>query len=527
MLIAVFIVAVVWTQWNLATHYLKVINTHDDLKNSLYSFVRQDGIDIGKSARSHLQNYVGQIYSKEEPSFPAVFTAVDEQHLHNGRVIRELSHRVLSRNIAQSNVIVVSPNYREVGVHDEKSKQLLSTDPVYYIARDAIQQGHTTHLIPSSTDFANGWVDNKHSRYNSTSVGWILLAYFATQDLDFAFDNTPTIDDILSPSNEAVELWLSQTTITYIVFPIQATAKVQLSSILTNEDYAYEMDYTVDKTITMLGLDAAQTLLRSNYKLQLLSSSHYFDAEDPTFYYGPNALFQNRKQLHRFLYQRITEILRAEARNLRKARRDANTKIDNDQEVLEVHFHALLFATQGLDLAIPARSSYVDVGNHMVCKGADGNRMKRCDPKLKPRAQNDTIFLNCPKRHDLVTVNFAHGGGEVYRLIERIPRATALEKANGILVTIKGEWLVEKDVETGEIEVWRGHEDRKKAEAVCVKTDKSSLLPSVACTTRIVPVLPTIGRIQPGEKEKPNLLLVMIDPLSRQQLRYYAPFKLP
>ena len=30
----------------------------------------------------------------------------------------------------------------------------------------------------------------------------------------------------------------------------------------------------------MIGLEAAKTLLASNYKLQLLSSSHYFDAKD-------------------------------------------------------------------------------------------------------------------------------------------------------------------------------------------------------------------------------------------------------
>jgi len=46
------------------------------------------------------------------------FTPVDEQHLHNGRVVKELSHRILSRNIAQSNVIIVSSNFDNVQVID-------------------------------------------------------------------------------------------------------------------------------------------------------------------------------------------------------------------------------------------------------------------------------------------------------------------------------------------------------------------------------------------------------------------------
>jgi hypothetical protein len=180
-----------------------------------------------------------------------------------------------------------------------------------------------------------------------------------------------------------------------------------------------------------------------------------------------------------------------------------------------VHFYALIFATQGLDLAIPARSSYVDVGNHKVCKDHKGNRLKRCDPKLNPRAQNNTIALECPERHKLIKVQFVHGG--IYRVLDRLAHRTALEKANDIIIDIKGTFLVESDVATGEIEVWKGHENSKQAEALCVKSEKSSLHPNVDCTTRIIPVkLPTATTKKPIEK--PNLLVVLIDPLSRQQL---------
>jgi hypothetical protein len=226
---------------------------------------------------------------------------------------------VLSRNIAQSNVVIVSPNFKDARVYNENEKDTVTIDGVYHPAKVAMDQGHTTHLFPSSIDFANGWIDSSSGqKYNSSSVGWILLAYFSTQSL--SNDASPTIDEILSPFNEAVKSWLTSTTITYIVFPIKASAKVLLSSIRVEQEHAYEMDYTVDKIVELTGLDAAQTLLRSNYKLQLLASSHYFDAEtnsDDEHYYGPNALFQNKKQLDRFLYQRVTEVLKTEVRHLR------------------------------------------------------------------------------------------------------------------------------------------------------------------------------------------------------------------
>ena len=524
-LISAFIVVVVGIQWRLATHHIQDLSTKNSFRSSLDSFVGKRGIrkSVTSNSIDRYGNVLSRIYSAIEDvlpdehgnAIPTLFTHVDEQYLHNGRVVRELSHRVLSRNIAQSNLMIVSPNFQEAHVY-EGSKHSADAD-MYYPAKKAMEQGHTTHLLPSNVNFGDGWIDvSSKSMYNASSVGWILLAYFATQSFDPTY-SSPTIDEILSPSVEGVESWLKHTTVTYIVFPIKAIATVQLSSILTDEEYEYEMDYTVNKIIDMVGLEAAHTLLRSNYKLQLLASSHYFDApKEDTFYYGPNALFQNVKQLHRFLHQRITEVLTAEVRHLRKRRHKLRlTAMEN--QILEVQFHSLIFATQGLDLAIPSRFSYLDVGNHSACKDDNGNRKKKCDPKLHQRAQGNTIFLECPKRHSSVKVKFTR-----HRLNNIDYIKTKLERTHNVAIDIKGTWLNEEDIATGEIEVWSGHEDPDKSEAFCVKTDKSSLLPSVACTTRIVPAVEDTS-IPPNKKTKlmgePNLLVVMIDPLSRQQLK--------
>ena len=254
------------------------------------------------------------------------FTPVDEQYLHKGRVVRELSHRILSRNIAQSNVIIVSPNFDTVQVIENNNAKVYIDEAVqqYYPAKVSIEQGHTTHLLPCSK-----W-------HNSTTIGdWVLLAYFTTQNIDSTIQNKSpiSIDDVLSSS--LATSWLRQTTVTYIVFPIHAKASISLSSII-GHTYEYDMDYIADKTVEVVGLTAASTLLDSNYKLQLLSSSHYFDpiSNDATtkevYKYGPNSLFQSVKALHRFLYTRVTQVLQKEVNHIRQQNLNAQSNNNDD-----------------------------------------------------------------------------------------------------------------------------------------------------------------------------------------------------
>eukprot|EP00984_Skeletonema_dohrnii_P031922 scaffold25098_cov72-Skeletonema_dohrnii-CCMP3373.AAC.1 len=260
-------------------------------------------------------------------TIPSFFTPITEQHLHHGRVVQELSRRVLSRNIAQSNVVVMSPGFGGAP----------SKDDTLYPARLAMEQGHTTHLLPVNTNLSLGWnnqtddtssITQKH--YNSTSVSWILLAYFSTFT-ESQNNDIISIDDVLSPSKAGA--WLKQTTITYLVFPIRAKATLSYSSIFLDEHslhrYEYHRDYLNGATLSFTGLTAAQTLLDQNFKLQLLASSHHFDAApirvnndgwdkegDSKFDYGPNALFMSTKALHRYLYQRVVEVLEQEVNNI-------------------------------------------------------------------------------------------------------------------------------------------------------------------------------------------------------------------
>ena len=293
----------------------------------------------------------------------------------------------------------------------------------------------------------------------------------------------------------------------------------------------------------MVGLTAAKTLLQMNYKLQLVASSHYFDKKDDeeeAFYYGPNALFQSEQQLHRFLYERSTRALQAEVYNIRRQQHchqyASHLKLSKE-DMLEVRFHSLLFATHGLDLAIQSRFSYVYVGNHKQCADWQHGRQKRCDPKLEARALNDTIFLECPKRHNSVALKFLDREDtltfqqinqlrskskklEELKWKLRMERRTEIEKENGILVDVNKQMLKTSDV----VDVWRGSPSPDHAEAVCVKLGKNALLPRVSCTTRIVPQRSSKSNFaNHNANNQPNLIVIVIDPLSRQQMKRSLP----
>ncbi len=503
------------------------------------SFLRTDNAQKGVHSRDTIQqnsgsyplSFTSSSHAAIDPAtIPSFFTPITENHLHNGRVVQELSRRVLSRNIAQSNVMVMSPDFGDTSKSND--------DNLPYPAKLAMEQGHTTHLLPATTNLTQ-------NQYNSTSVSWILLAYFSTSGLHNNEQFT-SIDEILSPSN--ADAWLSQTTITYLVFPIRAKAILPYSSILRDDSsihmFEYYRDYLRGAQFSFTGLTAAQTLLDQDFKLQLLASSHHFDAApvrvnndgwdtegEPTFDYKPNSLFMSVKALHRYLHQRIVEVLEQEVKNIleyypRKTHQSSKSNggktrtVHHHNQTLEVEFHSLLFATQGLDLAIPARSSYTDVGQHKSCieVSRSHRRMTRCDPKLGARALNDAIFMSCPSRHSAVKVRFGLDVSEIgYR--------TGLEKRHGVSIDLYDSFLKAPVVKSEELEVWTSAKSPEESEAICIKTNKHAILPSVACTTRIIPnnVMNTKDAIKSGKGTGTNLLFVMIDPLSRLQLRRSLP----
>lgn len=511
----------------------------DELSRQKNTFLRTDNVqkelhngDViqqnGSSSPTSFKSDVAIVKSIDPATIPRFFTPITENHLHNGRVVQELSRRVLSRNIAQSNVIVMSPDFGDTSKSND--------DNLLYPAKLAMEQGHTTHVLPATTNLSQ-------INYNSTSVSWVLLAYFSTSGLTNNGQFT-SIDEILSPTN--ADAWLRQTTVTYTVFPIRAKAILPYSSIFRDANsihtFEYHRDYLHGAKLSFTGLTAAQTLLSQDFKLQLLASSHHFDAApirvnndgwdeegEATFDYKPNSLFMSGKALHRYLHKRIVEVLEQEVTNIlqyyprrthqhSESHEENNHAMHQNNQTLEVEFHSLLFATQGLDLAIPARSSYTDIGQACIEVGGSHRRMTRCDPQLGARALNDTIFMSCPSRHSAVKVRFGLDTSEImYR--------TELEKRHGVSIDLYNSFLKAPDEKSGEMEIWTSAKSPEASEAICVKTNKHAILPSVACTTRIIPNdnMNAKATFKNGKNKRTNLLFVMIDPLSRLQLRRSLP----
>jgi len=180
------------------------------------------------------------------------------------------------------------------------------------------------------------------------------------------------------------------------------------------------------------------------------------------------------------------------------------------------------------------------VGNHKECAGQGGRRKGRCDPKLNARAMNDAILLKCPARHDALKIQFVNESDiESVELAgfkpwmanknaiqrNRVDKRTPLEKSHGIAVDIDGGWMKDADEESGEVEVWTGDEVPDQSEAACVKANSNAILPNVACRTRIIPTnATTVARgANDQQSRRPNLLVVMIDPLSKEQLKRSLP----
>eukprot|EP00957_Ditylum_brightwellii_P129026 9842811-Ditylum_brightwellii.AAC.1 len=416
-------------------------------------------------------------------------------------------------------------------------------------------QGHATHLLSSSTHL-NQWWSNMTTQTQEASVpNWFLLAYFVstadstianigetTNEKDTLAAKTekdviyPSIDDILHPSKASQ--FMTKATLTYIVIGIHSYEYSTTTSASENQE------------IHMTGLTAAQTLLDHNYKVQLLAASH-FDGEKV---YRPNHLFQSQKEVHHYLTS---------------GAQFANRHATVQPQKQENKFEALLFATQGLDLAIPSRLSYLQPKlEYLDLCNATENQIDtgRCDAKLNRTALDQNVFLSCPAHHYRAKIAFHKASTSRVKVM-----------FDDQMLDVKANGAVKDDPR---VELWLGHEDISKAEAVCMRvtleketrgatklvssinsnddaTAEFDINPQpVACTTRILKQKSLLAKknlhaaqhqhplpqsAEAASKLKPNIsekggslhkhtsasrmnfLSILIDPISRNQFQRSLP----
>ncbi len=368
-------------------------------------------------------------------------------NLLHGRVLREASQRILHRSIANSHVLIMAPDIKM----ETKLTNLddIGNSPSYIVTKTAVSEGHTTYGLPLTTDL-NSWWENQKVQANAN---WFLMSYFISERNDYN-----SIDTALHPDQAGV--FLNEATLTYVVVEIKSSRQLS-DSIQTNSD----------NTIQMSGPTAIQSLLNANFKMQLLASSHFFG-------YHPNFLFRSKEDVQQFLKE--------------------GAEFAQDGQ-----FDALLFGTQGLDLAIPSRLSYLQLDNLDVCIKDQLNVTGRCDSKLDARALGNEIFIPCPSRHNQIQIDFDDSS------------------PNGFRIGLDGRVTTKEEHEN--FEIWFGNTEPSLSEAACVRVRGSdSNSNKVSCTNRILPQKPPpdindSSNPLTGRKMRYNVLSIMIDPISRFQ----------
>jgi hypothetical protein len=238
------------------------------------------------------------------------------------------------------------------------------------------------------------------------------------------------------------------------------------------------------------GLEAVRLLHRRRYKVQLLASGCYLgDA------WAPNALL-TLETAPLFFKDGLLAAASVAASHTTGTRGTTSTPAN-----------AYLFATQGLDLAIPSRREYL--GTLASCsQGGAAPQSGRCGSAI----QLPATAPKCPDHHARATLHWAstgHGDGSSTLAAVRVGcDGIDVQSSAGQL---QSEWISNQT-----------HPDQ--AECACVRVKCSRDTPaSVACITRVLPspLAPPI-KSPPGQ-QKVNVLTILIDPISRAHFKRSLP----
>jgi hypothetical protein len=239
---------------------------------------------------------------------------------------------------------------------------------------ESAREGHTVHAISGGNRWwltlDDWWRSFDHMNSNNVTIlnesvvqlpksdsatpkpSWILLA---------VFDSPLWMEDLIWKNSKR---FLLEGTVTYIVLGMH-------SMKLENSTYRFG------------GLKAVEMLLQRRYKLQTLSASHYFadhDHERKVFDdYGPNALFQSLGKVEDFL----------------KWGADAASRFSGGNK--DRVFSSYLFATQGLDLAIPDPRVYLKDDSKSIVQSWSENGdiaplLKTCTQQSPEEVNFDLYF---------------------------------------------------------------------------------------------------------------------------------------
>lgn len=389
-----------------------------------------------------------------------------------GYVMRDFAARILSRHIVESgvDVLILSKDLPFDPQLALANNDLLDFDSLrrkfsigQSLFRYTEQEGHRAHGL-SVTSGRPSQLKDWWESFDATGSRppWIDLA---------VVDPPYSTEDAVVHSRSFIKL-LSECTVTYIVFKVSSRSPAPASFQLN-------------------GPRAVESLTSLGYKIQVLSSSHSIDA------YPPNTLL-DRNSTRQFL--------------ISGAHKVGNQGI----------FNAYLFATQGLDLAIPSQREYMPLGLTTEVKFSNGVSIDRHTKNFTEEVVLHVPFMPCfPSTVKIefksVVPQIRSGGGE-----------QTLSKQLLSFDVFCGNKVINGPDQIDYL--WMNGNTPEVSEAACVRLRKcgKSDRGNMACTTRII-VEATQEKSQGNKpihsraRRDSNLLVLMIDPISRPMFDQMLP----
>ena len=131
----------------------------------------------------------------------------------------------------------------------------------------------------------------------------------------------------------------------------------------------------------------------------------------------------------------------------------------------------------------------------------------RCDTKQNNKRLSKDIFVSCPKRHDSIDIHF---------------NSEASSTTGDVRIYLNGTDVDNQAVGDLGIDMWYGNDNHKESETACARYEVTN---AVACTTRILPRSTSSTTSTRPLKKEPgyNVLSILLDPLSREQMKRSLP----
>ena len=441
------------------------------------AFVDEVRSSLGKTQDTNIIHVPAKNYehplNRDISRIPAYLQGSNKPSLF-GYVMRDLSNRFLSLSSDQqkrqqfsrqhsspSNILVVCPGANELISEIKKenvttiaSKQELIKKFGYTIGEsflvDTIYHGHNAIGVDSNAGISNE---------NASNVADILLAVF---DPGQGHE-----DDVISnPLGDYIRSGIIQ----FAIFPISSSIPL-LDGQMTNYN-----------NTEMQGIVTSKFFLNAGYKLQVLSSSHApTNGKNP---YGPNTLLKDIHDVRQFLTFGGVLAQNVTSKNME----------------IPIVFHSFLFATRGLDLAIPTRKAFLDMSRYKL------------DHVLNVK-KDGVPYIECPdtSRSSALRFNRNREGDDA---IEMYCFRFKIHEINS--ARTKG---TDKII----AELWHSHTNISLSEAACLKctkiTKENNVTIEHTCTNRIFErSSPSYSDQIRNDEEGPNVLLVELKGINKNLL---------